>query len=171
MFPLLATFEWLALPDWGSMLLYAAACLLFIVGIIGCILPYPGHAIIICACALWAYTRGEPYPGVGTWVTLALLALPGSFADNICALLGAKRYGCSRAAIWCSMLGIIVGLFFFPIGLLLGPFCGAFLGELVFAKRNLQDSTRSGFGALLGTLAGTLVKFIIAGLMILIFFW
>ena len=164
----------LSVPGWESLvafLLYAAAILLFAVGIVGCVLPYPGHIVIVGACALWAAVAGAPYPSAALWVILGLLALFGSFADNIFALLGAKRFGCSRAAFWCSLVGVIVGLFFFPLGLFLGPFLGAFLGELVFSKRSVEASARSGLGALLGTLAGMCVKFIIAGIMIILFFW
>lgn len=154
----------------AMVLLYLAAIAIFVVGVMGCVLPYPGHAFIVVGCALWAYAAGEPYPGAWLWVTLVLLALLGSFADNIFALLGAKRYGCSRAAFWCSALGILVGLFFMPFGLVLGPFLGAFIGEMVFAKRSLGESTKSGFGTLVGVLVGMGVKFVVAGIMLLLFF-
>ena len=141
----------------------------FIAGVLGCVLPYPGHAFIIGGCVLWAYAS-ETVTSVWMWALLALLALLGSFADNIFALLGAKRYGCSRAAFWCSLLGIIVGVFFMPLGLFLGPFLGAFLGEMLFAQRSVGASAKSGLGALIGTLVGMGAKFIIAGMMLVIFF-
>lgn len=166
--------DWLSLlPTWGSVcsgVLYLAATLLFALGALGCVLPYPGHFVLLGGCILWAYNAGAPYPAAALWVALTLLAIVGSFADNIFALLGAKRYGCSKAAIWCSLLGIIIGVGFFPIGIFLGPFLGAFLGEVLISRRSLGDSTRSGVGVLLGTLAGMLAKFIIAGSMLLLFF-
>ena len=166
--------EWLSGVGWEVWLPvvgYTAAVLAFALGVLGCVLPYPGHLFIVGGCALWACSAGAPYPPVWMWVVLAVLALLGSFADTIFALLGARRYGCSRAAIWCSALGMVVGVFFFPLGLLIGPFAGAFAGELLFARRSLQASAISGLGALLGTLVGTGVKFIIAGVMLLVFFF
>ena len=157
--------------EWGSWLLYGLCFLLFIAGILGCVLPYPGHLVILCSCALWTITRGEPYPGVGLWVALGLMALVGSFTDTIFSLLGAKHFGCSRAAIVCSFVGILVGLFFFPIGIIAGPFLGAFVGELLFTERSVGESAKSGVGALLGTLAGIAAKFVVAGLMITLYFW
>ena len=170
----LLTAAWGIPPDGiqyaASGILYAAACVLYVLGILGCVLPYPGHPVIIAGCALWAWAGGEPYPSLWLWIVLSLLAVVGTFADNICALLGARRYGCSRAALWCSIIGIIAGvIFFFPIGLLAGPFLGAFLGELLITRRSVGASARSGLGALLGTLIGMLVKFIIAAAMLIIF--
>ena len=54
-------------------------------------------------------------------------------------------------------MGTIVGAFFFPIGIILGPFAGAFLGEFI-AKKDFVTALRSGIGAFLGFLAGTLLK-------------
>lgn len=153
-----------------SSLLYVAAVVAFVAGVLGCVLPYPGHAFIVGGCALWAWAGGAQQ-SVWLWAALVALALVGSFADNIFALLGAKRFGCSRAAFWCSIAGIIVGLFFFPFGLLVGPFVGAFAGETLLARRSVKESLRSGLGALLGTLVGMVSKFIIAGAMLILFFW
>lgn len=165
--------EWMSLPVvWDaalSGLLYAAALVLIVVGIMGCVLPYPGHLVIWGGCALWAYSHGEPYPSVWLWVLLALLALLGCVADNLCSLVGAKRFGCSRAAMWCSVAGMIVGLFFPPIGLFAGPFIGAFVGELLLSNRSWGASAKSSVGVLVGILCGMGVKFLIAGGMLLLF--
>lgn len=162
--------EWLTLPDWAELvpwLLYALAALLFVVGILGCVLPYPGHLVMLGGFMAWAWA-GES-PGAWVWALLAALALIGSFADNICTLLGARKAGCSRWAFWGSVVGIIVGLFFFPLGLVAGPFLGAFAGQLISGS-GMGHSSGIAFRVLLGTLVGMLAKFIIAGLMLLIFF-
>ena len=150
---------------------YALAVGLFAAGALGCVLPYPGTLVALGGCICWAIARGEPYPSVWLWVVLGLLAVLGCFTDSIFSLLGAKRFGCTRAAFWCSALGLFVGAFFFPFGLLLGPFLGAFLGELLLARRSVEASTKSGAGALLGALLGMGAKFEVLGAMLLIFFW
>ena len=154
-----------------SLLLYALAVILFMAGLLGCVLPYPGTMIVLGGCVAWAVAQGAPYPGYGLWALLAVLALVGCFTDTIFSLMGAKRFGSSRAAVWCSALGLFIGAFFFPLGLILGPFLGAFLAEMLLVQRNLGDSAKSGAGALLGALAGMAVKFLIAGGILLIFFW
>ena len=153
-----------------SWLLYGVAILLFAAGALGCVLPYPGTLVALGGCACWAVARGEP-GSAWMWVALAALGLLGCFTDSIFALLGAKRFGCSRAAFWCSALGLLVGAFFFPYGILLGPFAGAFLGELLLAQRSVGESARAGTGALLGALLGMAAKFVTLGLMLSIFFW
>ena len=167
--------SWLTdwLPTWGATvpwLAVAGAMICFIAGMLGCMLPYPGHIVLLSGCALWSYGRGTPDPAIWVWVLLAVLAILGSFADTLFALAGAKRFGCSRAAFWGSAIGMVVGMFFFPIGLVAGPFLGAFAGELFVARRSVGDSAVSGTGALIGMLIGTGVKFVVAAIMLLIFF-
>lgn len=156
----------------GTGLLYLLSVLLAALGVAGCILPYPGHLVLLASCAVWAAARGEPYPSWSLWLILALLALLGTFVDNIATMLGARRFGCSKAACWCGMGGLIIGsFFFFPIGMIVGPFLGAFTAEVILARRSLGASTRSGMGALIGLLSGVLCKFLLAGLMMALFLW
>ena len=53
--------------------------------------------------------------------------------------------------------------FFAPLGLILGPFLGAVAGELV-AGKEASAALRGGFGALLGFIAGVLLKFVVCAL-------
>lgn len=161
-------------PTWAdllSWLQYALAVVLFAAGALGCVLPYPGTLLALCGCICWSIAGGGPSPAAALWVVLGLLALLGCFVDNIFSLLGAKRFGCSRAAFWCSAIGLFIGALFFPLGIFLGPFAGAFLGELLVARRSVQESAKSGAGALLGALVGMGAKFIVLGAMLLLFFW
>lgn len=167
--------SWLVdwLPSWSVVLPWLAvtgAVICFIAGMLGCVLPYPGHAVLLAGCALWSYGRGAPDPAVWCWVVLVVLAILGSFADTLFALAGARKFGCSRAAFWGSAIGMIIGMFFFPIGLVAGPFVGAFVGEWLVERRSVKDSAISGTGALVGMLIGTGAKFVVAGIMLLLFF-
>lgn len=156
----------------GTGLLYLLSLLLMAVGVAGCLLPYPGHLVLLAGCAVWAAARGEPYPSCSLWLILALLALLGTFVDNISTMLGARKFGCSRAACWWGMGGLVIGsFFFFPAGMVVGPFLGAFAAEAILARRSLGASTRSGMGALVGLLSGVLCKFLLAGLMTALFLW
>lgn len=44
-----------------------------------------------------------------------------------------------------------------PIGILVGPFLGAFLGELI-AMKSIAAALKGGFGAFLGFLSGVFLK-------------
>lgn len=149
-------------------LLYAASLVLALVGIGGCILPYAGHFIILGSCMTYALAQGEPYPAWPVWVWLVLLAVFGTFVDNLTTALGAKRFGGGRAAFWFSLLGLVIGtVFFFPEGLILGPFAGAFVAEWLLARRSPKDAAKAGLGATLGMLSGAGCKILIAFIMML----
>ena len=171
---LICTIDWSSILSWDSVtgsLLYALAMILFVLGFLGCALPYPGHLVLLGGCVAWAFAREAPMPGWGIWTPLVLLALLGSFTDNLMAMVGARRFGSSSAAILCSGLGMIIGgILFFPIGLLLGPFLGALFCELVYARKTMQASVKSGLGALIGAILGIMAKFAVGGVMLGIFF-
>jgi len=65
-----------------------------------------------------------------------------------------------------ALIGGIVGMFFIPVGLILGPLIGAMFCEFVFAKKEVRPATVSGMGSVLGTVAGMVVKVVVGVLMI-----
>lgn len=72
---------------------------------------------------------------------------------------GTKWFGGSKWGAWGALIGGIVGMFFFPFGLILGPLIGALLFEKFFAKKENTPALVSGVGSVLGTVAGMIVKF------------
>ena len=63
--------------------------------------------------------------------------------------------------------------FFGPIGLILGPFVGALAGELTQSS-DVRKAVRAAFGSLVGFLAGTMMKFTLAVVYLILFvniFW
>ena len=60
-------------------------------------------------------------------------------------------------------LGSLVGLFFLPLGVILGPFLGTVIGELI-AGKNVPASLRGGLGALLGFVLCVGLKLVSVGL-------
>jgi uncharacterized protein YqgC (DUF456 family) len=52
---------------------------------------------------------------------------------------------------------LIVGIFLGPMGIILGPLIGAFVGEMIF-KDNINYALKAGFGSLLGFLTGIGLK-------------
>ena len=88
--------------------------------------------------------------------------------DFVASALGAKRVGASKWAIWGSFIGSIVGIFFGLPGLIIGPFLGAFAGELI-AQSNMPRAAHVGLATWLGLLIGTVIKVGIAASMLAIF--
>ena len=138
---------------------YIIATLLIILGFVGCIVPIvPGP--ILSYCALFCLIPTISCPNVTTFVLLGVLTILVTIGDSIIPVIGAKKFDCSRAGAWGCFIGTIVGVFFFPIGLVAGPFGGAFIGELISGK-TARAALRGGIGALLGFLAGTALKIIV----------
>ena len=72
-----------------------------------------------------------------------------------------------------SGIGLLIGFFFGPIGLILGPFVGALAGELT-QDSDVRKAILAAFGSLVGFLAGTMMKFTLAVVYLILFvniFW
>lgn len=152
-----------------TLLLWLLAILLIVVGLIGTVLPaLPGTLLIFAGLCLGAYAEGFNEVGLWTLLVLGILTALSYAIDFIATALGAKRTGASAKAFWGAALGSIVGVFFGIPGLILGPFLGAVIGELI-ARRGFGDAARAGYGAWIGLMIGTVAKLTLAFLMVGIF--
>ena len=155
-------------------LYYLLAILLVVVGIAGTILPaLPGLPLVFAGMLLAAWAGDFQQVGMPMLVVLGLLTLFSLAVDFWATALGAKRVGASRLAIIGAMLGTFGGLFFGPLGLLLGPFAGAIGGELIHRrslhKQDLGQAAKIGVGTWFGILFGTVLKLALAFTMLGLF--
>jgi len=144
----------------------AIAVILVVLGVLGTVLPVlPGALLVFAGLFLAAWA--QDFTRVGLWglaIIGALMAL--SFAvDFIASMAGAKRVGASPKALIGAAVGGLAGLFFGLPGILLGPFIGAVLGELI-ARGGFAQAARVGVGTWLGLLVAAVAKLVIAVLMI-----
>lgn len=92
-------------------------------------------------------------------------------ADTISNLIGVKKFGGSKAGIWGSTIGLLIGPFVIPFaGIIAGPFIGAIIGELIVTRSNLQQAIKVGVGSVVGFLTSVVTKGIIQVIMIVLFF-
>lgn len=160
---------------WTAVVWVVTVCLL-ITGLVGSIVPIlPGHLVLILAAfSHWLLLKDS---GVEWWtfVVLIVLAAISQTLEIISGAMGTRWFGGSRWGAAGALIGGIVGLFFFPFGLILGPLAGAFLLEWAFTKKTLKPATVSGVGSVAGTLGGMVIKMIIGILMVVYFlidvFW
>ena len=143
------------------------AGLLLLIGFVGCVVPVlPGP--IIGYCGLLVLIPTEKCPSTLVLVTMGLVVAAVTIADYVVPAIGAKKFNCSRWGTIGCFVGTIVGLFFVPIGILLGPFLGAFLGELI-AMKPIGAALKGGVGAFLGFLSGVLLKILACAAMSAVF--
>ncbi|HEU4427141.1 MAG TPA: DUF456 domain-containing protein, partial [Myxococcota bacterium] len=151
------------------MALLVLGALLVVIGVAGLLLPgLPGAPLLFAGFVVAAWAEDFAYVGFWWLALLGVLAAVTYAVDFAATALGAKRFGASPRAVLGAALGALVGIFFGPLGWILGPFAGAVLGELT-VKRDLGGAQRAGFGATLGLLLGSVAKFALACLMIGIF--
>ncbi len=145
--------------------LISLGIILTITGILGCVLPFmPGPPLNYAAILLLHFTSGFQFSNrfliIWAIVTVAIVVL-----DYIIPVWGTKKFGGSKQGVWGSVIGLIAGMFFFPpLGIIIGPFIGAFAGELI-AGKNSKDALKSGFGSFVGFITGTVLKLIVSGMM------
>lgn len=142
--------------------LWALAAILIFIGFAGLALPaLPGAPVMFGGLVVAAWAEDFAYVGTGTLVVLAVLALLTYVVDIAAGALGAKKFGASKQAMIGAGIGAFVGIFFGPAGILLGPFAGAVVGELMLRKE-LYHAGKSGLGATIGFLVGAVAKLAIA---------
>ena len=132
------------------------AAMLVAVSFVGCVMPVlPGPLFAFAGILVLLPSKFAP-----TAQTCVVFGVAGALVlllDYVVPAFGAKKFNCSRWGIFGCMVGTIVGIFFVPWGVLVGPFVGAVLGEMIAGKK-LGPSLKGGFGALLGFIFGVALK-------------
>lgn len=134
------------------------AIVLMLLGILGAVLPIlPGPVISFLGLLSLYFLEGEPFTDRFIMIWLAV-AIAVSAVDQVVPILGTKKMGGTKFGVNGSIVGLIIGVFIFPpFGIIVGPFLGAVLGELIGGK-DMNEATRSGFGSFIGFLSGTILK-------------
>jgi uncharacterized protein YqgC (DUF456 family) len=146
------------------------AIILFIIGLVGTVLPLlPGAVLIYGGMLVYGFLTKFATLNL-TFYLMQAMALIVIFAiDYVASAAGTRRFGGSKQAGWGAVGGAIIGIFFGPLGIIIGPFLGAVAVEL-FRGTATDKAIRAGFGTIIGILGGTLVKLAAEVLMIIYFF-
>lgn len=106
------------------------------------------------------------------WLIESLFVILLFGADMVANAFGVKKFGGSKAGLWGSTIGLIIGPFVIPIaGILIGPFIGAILAELIFNRSTIKQSVNSGIGSVIGFITSVFTKGIIQIIMVVLFFF
>lgn len=136
---------------------------MFIIGFVGLVFPViPSVLFIFGGILLYGFFfTFEDFNWV-FWVIQILLAVLLFVADYVANMFGVKKYGGSKAGIWGSTIGILVGPFVIPgFGILIGPFVGAILAEVIVHRTDLATATKIGMGSVIGFISSVFAKALI----------
>lgn len=104
------------------------------------------------------------------WIIQVLFVVLLFSADMAANAFGVKKFGGTKAGVWGSTIGLIFGPFVIPIaGILIGPFLGAVIAELIVTREGIKQAINSGIGSLIGFLTSSVVKVIVLTVMLVVF--
>lgn len=165
---------WEAIGGWGGWDelgaggTWAVTSCFLLIGLAGCFIPViPGHLVILAA-AIFHRLVFPGNSGVEWWtfVVLGVLLIGSQVFEFLSGAAGSRWFGGTKWGAGGAFVGGIVGMFFMPFGLLLGPLIGAYAFEAWFAKQETKPAVVSGVGSAVGTLASLVVKVIVGVAMI-----
>ena len=128
-------------------------------GILGTLLPIlPGTVIAFVGISLHKLLLGEASVSWGFILVAFLITLLTLLIDVWCTWWGARRFGATWLGATGAVAGALIGFLFFSLpGLILGPFAGAVLFELL-ANRTSHEAARAGVGTVVGSVVALFLK-------------
>lgn len=147
-------------------LLIIIAIVCGIIGLAGSILPaLPGPPVSFAGLILLLFCDGADISTSSLWISGIFLAIV-SILDYIAPIWFTNLSGGSKQATRGSMIGMVAGLFVFPPwGLILGPFVGAFIGEMV-ASATTQKAFKVAIMSFIGFVLTTGMKIIYGSILL-----
>jgi len=147
--------------------LLVIAFALLVLGLLGAIVPgLPGPPLSYAGLLVLQWSGFAAF-GLVFLLIWAGITVIVTIVDYILPSMMTKSLGGSRAAVIGTVLGLIAGMFFFPpFGLVIGPFFGAFIGELISSGSNGLKALKVALGAFIAFIAGTGAKLAVSGIML-----
>ena len=159
---------------WGVWIAFVSLVLL---GLIGTIVPFLPGPLLIFGAVLIPFLSLEDGGGIEWWgvIALGVALILSQVLEFLSGALGTRWFGGSRWGAFGAFTGGIVGIFFMPFGLFLGPLIGAFACEWMLTEKTVKPATASGVGSLVGILTGMGLKIVVAivmvGIVVVDIFW
>ncbi|MGE5371125.1 MAG: DUF456 domain-containing protein [Solirubrobacterales bacterium] len=136
-----------------------------LIGIAGSILPVlPGIPLIFLTILGYGWYEGFHEISVKFIAIMGILTVLSVMVDYAAGYLGAKKAGSSRAGQVGALVGVVAGMLLVPIlgplGILIGPWLGAFVGEYMVLQDTAQ-AARVGTWTMVGVIAGSFFKVVL----------
>ena len=145
-----------------DVLLSILAILFGVVGCVGCIVPVLPGVMLAYAGYVCLYFCSYADISVAWLVVFGVLTLIVSVLDYILPSYMTKKFGGTKAGERGAMAGVLGGFFFGPVGIIVCPFIGAVLAELIYDSSDKKRAFKSGLGSFLSFFVGTGVKLVLS---------
>jgi len=138
-------------------------------GLAGSVLPgIPSTPVVMLAAIGHRLYFGPAGASTMALLVLGVLMMASLVMDYLASMYGAKRLGASWRGVVGAVIGGSIGIFFNIPGILLGPFLGALLLEMI-GGREWKEAARAGLGAVIGVFVGAFGKFACCVSMMMLF--
>ena len=152
---------------WSTVLI-VLAFILCILGIVGSIVPglpgpplsWVGLLLIYLSHRMGGADMTTSFLLIWLGITIAVTILDYIIPSKVTKLAGGSKAGSTGA-----MIGMIIGIFLTPIGMIPCSLLGAFLAEMFQENKSAADALKSALGCFLGFLIGTGMKLLASGMM------
>jgi len=128
---------------------------LLLLGVVGSVIPVlPGPLLSYSAILIYHFFIDSI--NVDSLILIGIAVAVISILDYFLQIYGVKKAGGGKYAMTGSVIGMLLGVFLFPpFGILGGAFTGAYIGAKIEMDKH---SVKIALGALLGFIAGTILK-------------
>lgn len=138
--------------------------LLILVGIAGSLLPLiPGPPIAYAGLLIQLFRDPDPFTSKFLWIWAGIVVV-SLVLDFMIPLWGTKKFGGTKYGAWGCTIGFILAFWMGPLGIIIGPFLGAFAGEMIYGQ-STQKSFKAALGSFVGFLLGSFLKLVICFMM------
>ena len=151
-------------------LLLSLAVICVIVGAVGTVAPaLPGVPLCWAGLLILKFVPSvQEHVSWAAIVILGIITIGVTILDNFLPMWGTRKMGGNKKVVWGATLGLVVGFFLGPLGIILGPFVGALIGGLLSGS-TFKHAAKHATGAFLGYIAGLVIKLITVGLIVFFF--
>lgn len=121
------------------LIVLGAICLL--IGLLGSVLPVlPGVPLSYLGLWLlhWTDRASFSWQFLTVWAVVVVVI---QVLDYFIPAWGTKKFGGTKWGVWGSTIGLLLGFVIGPLGIVLGPFVGAVVGELLYFNQHPEALT------------------------------
>mgnify|MGYP000909566920 CR=1 FL=1 len=124
-----------------------------LVGVAGSILPVLPGAPLAFGSLLLAKILN--FSEISWWVVgiFGFLTIVGVVLDYVVPVATTKKMGGSKYGVYGLIIGLIIGIIFSPFGfvsIIIAPFLGALIGELIYDRQNYKRAVKAAAGSIIG---------------------